>query len=104
MNYNINNFMSEIKSENKNPLNIIFKTTKNEQIVEELASINDIPSFFQYLSNENVSQNDKINIIKKFIEIIKKNRYIVEYFSEYNNESIYIFFLNYFCQLLLLLI
>ena len=96
MNYNFNNFMSEIKSENKNPLNIIFKTTKNEQIVEELASINGIPSFFQYLSNENISQNDKINIIKKFIEIIKKNRYIVEYFSEYNNESIYIFFFELF--------
>ena len=84
--------MSEIKSENSNVLNIIFKTTKDGKIIEELESIKSIPLFFQYLSNEELSQNVKIDIIEKFTQIIKSNRYIIEYFSEYNNESIYIFF------------
>ena len=88
--------MSEINIENQNPLSKIFKTTKDGKIIEELSSINNIHLFFQYLSDENISQTDKINFIKIFIEIIKRNRYIIEYFSEHNNESIYIFFFNLF--------
>ena len=87
--------MSEINIENQNPLSKIFKTTKDGKIIEELSSINNIHLYFQYLSDENISQTDKINFIKIFIEIIKRNRYIIEYFSEHNNESIYIFFFQF---------
>ena len=88
--------MSEIQTENKNPLSIIFKSNKDGIIMDELSSINDIPLFFQYLSDEKISENEKIKTLDKFKEIISKNRYIVEYFSEYNNKSIYIFFFELF--------
>ena len=84
--------MSEIKDENQNPLTLIFKITQDGKIIEELNSIKSIPSFFQYLSNEKISQNEKINVILKFKEIIAKNRYIIEFFSEYDNKSIYLIF------------
>ena len=77
---------------NANPLPLIFKTLDNGEISEELNSIKNIPLFFKYLINENVSQEDKIKIIEKFIEILNENRYISEFFSSYDNKSIYIFF------------
>ena len=92
--------MSEIHQEYQNPLSIIFKTNKNGEIIEEISSIKNIPSFFKYLTNEKILEEEKVNVIKKFKEIISKNRYILEYFSEYNNKSIYIFFLNYFYLIL----
>ena len=79
---------------NTNPLTLIFKTTDKGEMSEELNSIKNIPLFFKYLLNENVSQEDKINIIEKFTEIINENRYICEYFSSYDNKSIYIFFID----------
>ena len=74
-----------------NPLSLIFMKTKNGEISEELDSIGKIDLFFEYLSNEEISQEKKIEVIDIFIKIIKVNRYICEYFSTYNNESIYIF-------------
>ena len=88
--------MSEIQTENSNPLSIIFKTTEEGKIIEELFSIKSIPLFFQYLSNELLPDDEKIIIINQFIGIIKKKRYIIEYFSEHNKESIYIFFFELF--------
>ena len=88
--------MSEIHIEDQNPLSIIFKTGKNGEIIEEISSIKNIPSFFKYLTNEKILEEEKVNVIKKFKEIISKNRYILEYFSEYNNKSIYIFFFELF--------
>ena len=84
--------MSEILSDIQYPLSIIFKTNKQGQIIEELSSIKDIPIFFEYLSSEDISDNDKIKFIEKFKEIINKNRYIIEYFSSNSNKSIYLFF------------
>ena len=75
-----------------NPLKLIFKLTDKGEMSEELYSIRNIPLFFKYLLNENVSQKEKIEVIEQFIEIIKENRYISEYFSIYNNKSIYLFF------------
>ena len=86
--------MSEIQTENKNPLSIIFKSNKDGIIMDELSSINDIPLFFQYLSDEKISENEKIKTLDKFKEIISKNRYIIEYFSE-----LYIFFRIIFIQI-----
>ena len=85
--------MSEINTPNlNNPLQLIFKISDKGEVLEELSSIKNIPLFFNYLSNDNVSQEDKIQVIEKFLNIIKENRYIIEYFSTYNNKSIFIFF------------
>ena len=81
-------------SENKetNPLPLIFKATKEGKIVGELKSIRNIPLFFKYLSNKEISQEEKIEIINRFTEMIQENRYICEYFAtnNENNKSIYI--------------
>ena len=58
--------MSEIQTENKNPLSIILKSNKDGIIMDELSSINDIPLFFQYLSDEKISENEKIKTLDKF--------------------------------------
>ena len=82
----------EQENKNNNPLSLIFKTNIKGEIIEELNSIKSIPLFFEYLSNEKISQKMKIEVIDKFIEIINENRYICEFFSLYNNKSIYIYF------------
>jgi hypothetical protein len=76
---------------NTNPLQLIFKTTDKGEMSEELNSIKNIPLFFKYLSNKDISDEEKIQVIEKFTEIINENRYISEYFSTYDNKSIYIF-------------
>ena len=87
--------MSEISVyKSDNPLPLIFKTTDKGEVTEELNTIKNIPLFFKYLSNESISQEDKIKVIERFIEIIKENRYICEYFSTYENKSIYLFFFD----------
>ena len=84
--------MSEKNESNvENPLLLIFKKSDKGEILEELNSIKNIPLFFNYLSNKNVSQEDKIKVMEKFTKIIKENRYLIEYFSAHNNKSIYIF-------------
>ena len=79
---------------NNNPLEIIFKKDDKGELTEDLQSIRKIHLFFSHLLNENVSQEDKIKTIEKFTEIIKESRYICEYFSTYDNKSIYIFLFN----------
>ena len=76
---------------NTNPLPLIFKTLDKGELSEELNSIKNIPLFFKYLSNKDVAEEEKIKVIEKFTEIINENRYISEYFSTYDNKSIYIF-------------
>ena len=84
--------MSETQETNDtNPLTLIFKTIDKGEISGELNSVKNIQLFFKYLSNENISQEEKVQVIEKFTEIIKENRYISEFFSNYDNKSIYIF-------------
>ena len=53
--------MSEISVyKSDNPLPLIFKTTDKGEVTEELNTIKNIPLFFKYLSNESISQEDKI--------------------------------------------
>ena len=47
--------------------------------------------FFNYLKNEKISQDDKSIIVEEFIKNLKINRYICEFFSTYEEESIYLF-------------
>ena len=84
--------MSEEQENKNNPLLLIFKKNDKGEVIEELNSIKNIPLFFEYLSNDKISQIEKIEVIDKFIQIINENRYICEYFSLYNNKSIYIYF------------
>ena len=86
--------MNTSESINNNPLELIFQKDDKGVITEDLKSIRKIYLFFSYLLDKKVSQEDKIKTIKKFTEIIKENRHVCEYFSNYDNKSIYIFLFN----------
>ena len=80
-----------------NPLNEIFKLISNIQPTSNSNSLQYIPNFFDYLFNNSnrekssSCEKDKINVIKNFCNIIKENRTIVEYFSSYEDKSIYLY-------------
>ena len=80
--------MQEIKN---NPLDLIFIKNSKGKTTEEINDIQQIPQFFKYLKSEDVEYNEKIFVIEELIKKFKINRYITEYFSEYENSSIYIF-------------
>ena len=79
--------MKKIKGD---PLLSIFKNTSNEEYIEEIESIQNIPIFFTFLSLD-ISDEIKIDVFENLLIIFKKNRYITEYFSSYNNKSIYLY-------------
>ena len=79
--------MKEIKD---NPLDSIFIKNSQGKATEEINDIWKIPEFFKYLINDKNDFSKKIYVIEELIKKIKINRYIVEYFSEYENKSIYI--------------
>ena len=74
---------------NDNPLKEIFKQSSKGVIIEELKSIDKIPLFFKYIKDESIPSESRSKVIEEFIKKLKVNRYICEYFSTYENESIY---------------
>ena len=73
-----------MKTKNDEPL--ISIPQNNENIYPET-----INSFFTYLNNKNIPQEDKSHLIEELINKLKINRYISEFFSTNEEESIYIF-------------
>ena len=80
-----------------NPLKFIFKLNSNGDITSQLDSKSHFSLFFEFLEkNLNGDEpcptfEDKANVILKFCNIIKKNRTIIEFFSSYNDKSIYFY-------------
>ena len=81
----------------ENPLNFIFQLTQNNELRSNLISFQNIQNFFIYLlTNINNEQSfpsleQKAKVILQFCNIIKMNRTIVEFFSSYNEKSIYLY-------------
>ena len=80
--------MKDIKD---NPLKAIFSQTSDGKYSSAIKSFQNINNFFTYFTEKNNSVESKIIIIEEFITIIKEHRYLCEYFSSYENNSIYIF-------------
>ena len=80
--------MKDIKD---NPLKSIFSQTTDGKYSSAIKSFQNINNFFTYLTEKKNSVESKIIIIEEFITIIKEHRYICEYFSSFENNSIYIF-------------
>ena len=89
----------------ENPLKSIFKLNKNngiEIIESKLISSQNIQNFFIYISkNINKEQSlfsilQKTKVLQKFYNIIKENRTIIEFFSSYNDKSIYLYLFELF--------
>ena len=81
--------MNKIESD---PLLSIFKNTANkDEYIEEIENIKNISNFFDFISSPQVPDDSKIGVLENFLEIIKNNRYICEYFSSNNNRSLYLY-------------
>ena len=79
---------------NENPLLKIFEFGQDGSCSQELENLENINLLWNYLEDENKSQDSKSQIITELTEKIKANRYICEYFSiidGINKKSIYIF-------------
>ena len=68
--------------------NIFFKNSKGE-LTNEIEKVNCIQYFFFYVISDQISESLKINAFKELTEKIRINRYISEYFSSFENKSIY---------------
>ena len=77
-----------------NPINEILKINFQSS---DANSLQYIPNFFEFLFNNNdnndssQSINEKIKTISKFNKIIKENRNLAEFFSSYQDKSIYLY-------------
>ena len=79
-----------------NPLSVIFKLKNKTELQDEIQSIVNIKNFFNYITNEKIQEKLKIKVLQKLLAILKTNRYICEYFSTYDNKSIYIYLFDLF--------
>ena len=86
-----------MKDKNDNPLNDILTQISENKYSPEIKSFKNINNFFNYLNGDNTPES-KSKIIEEFIIIIKENRFICEYFSLYENKSIYIFLFELYLQ------
>ena len=76
---------------NVEPLLSLIQKSSNKQISKENIYPYNINSFFIYLKNEKITQEDKSLTLDEFCIKLKYNRYICEFFSTYEEESIYLF-------------
>ena len=83
--------------DNNNPLKLIFKLNSKGECTSHLESIPHISKFFEYLENNVNEENpfptsiEKSKIILNFCNIIKENRTVIEFFSSYNERSLYFY-------------
>ena len=74
-----------------NPLDKIFLESSSGKISEELDNINNIELFFKFIIDDNIEDKEKEIVLKDLTSKLKVNRYISEFFSSYENKSIYIY-------------
>ena len=80
----------------ENPLDSIFLKNSEGETTEEFEDIAKIPEFFEYIKNPQIEQEKKIYILQQIQTKFNVNRYIIEYFSSYENISIYKFLFDIF--------
>ena len=80
----------------ENPLDLIFLKNSEGKLTEEFKDINKIPTFFEYIKNPEIEPDKKIYILQEIQIKFNTNRYLIEYFSFYENISVYIFFFDIF--------
>ena len=88
--------MQENNSSFNNPLNSIFIIDNKDKTTSEINSLNNIKNFFSFIKDENINNENKITVIEQLTQKIKINRYISEYFSSYENKSIYLYLFDLF--------
>ena len=80
-----------MKNKSDNPLNNIFIKDSNGKLTEEIDSTKHIQSFFEFLKDDKINPDSKIKVLEELKNKMHINRYIADFFSTYNNKSIYLF-------------
>ena len=79
-----------MKNKSDNPLNNIFVKDTSGKLTDEIESIKNIHYFFEFLKDDKIKDDTKIKVIEEFKNKLHTSRYISEFFSSYENKSIYI--------------
>ena len=74
-----------------NPLHHIFIKTPEGGLTDELDNVTNIHFFFNFLKNDKITNDTKIYVLNDLTSKIRTNRYISEFFSKFDNKSIYIY-------------
>ena len=85
-----------MEDKDENPLNLIFMKNSDGDTTEEIEDIEKIPELFNYLKNTQITPDKKIYIIEQLQRKFNVNRYLIQYFSRYENTSIYLFIFELF--------
>ena len=80
--------------EKENPLNSIFILKNDNSLSPKIKSLQNINNFFIYLKEPKISEEKKSKVIDDLTGLIKAYRGVSEYFSFYENKSIYTFLMN----------
>ena len=75
---------------NENPLKQIFQESPKGETIIEIKSLEKIGLFFKYIMEEKISSESRSSLIEELIKMLQLDRYISEYFSTFENESIYL--------------
>ena len=75
---------------NDDPLNTIFIKQSNGKLSDEINDIKNISNFFKFIKDDKINNDTKIKVFNELQKKIQSNRYNAEFFSEYENKSIYI--------------
>ena len=85
-----------MEENDENPLDLIFLKNSEGETTGEFEDVTKIPDFFEYIKNPEIEQEKKINILQQIQTKFNVNRYLIEYFSSYENISIYRFLFDIF--------
>ena len=77
-----------------NPFKIIFIKDQKGAISDEIDSIDNIRHFFEFIKDDKIKEDLKIKVLDELKKKIHSNRTISEFFSTYENKSIYIHLFN----------
>ena len=85
-----------MEENDENPLDLIFLKNSEGETTAEFEDVTKIPDFFEYIQNPEIEQEKKIYILQQIQTKFNVNRYLIEYFSSYENISIYRFLFDIF--------
>ena len=75
---------------NDDPLNTIFIKQSNGKLSDEINDIKNISNFFKFIKDDKINNDTKIKVFNELQKKIQSNCFNAEFFSGYENKSIYI--------------
>ena len=80
-----------MKNKSDNPLNNIFIKDSNGKLTDDIDSVPNIKYFFEFIKDDKIKDDSKITVLNELKKKLHNKRYISEFFSSYQNKSIYLY-------------